>query len=316
MTDIVTLTLNPALDLSTSAAAVHPGEKLRCEAPVIDPGGGGANVSRALAILGQPSRALIATGGATGATYRVRTEAEGLAVHWLEAPGETRQSLSVTDRETGAQYRFILPGARWTAADAERVLDAALAEIRKETLAVLSGSLPPGVAPGFARDFAAGVAAAGGRAILDLSGAALADVADGRPGAAHILRMDRFEAGELLAGPPPDAPGARALADRLVAAGTAEIVVVTLGGDGAVAVTATEAWRVTPPAVEVVSATGAGDCFVAGLAIGCTGEHDLGATLAHAMAAATSAVRTEATALCSAEGFGAYLPRVSVLRLS
>ena len=63
---ILTVTLNPALDVSTSTEAVVPELKLRCEAPDIDPGGGGINVSRAIANMGGRSRALVALGGATG----------------------------------------------------------------------------------------------------------------------------------------------------------------------------------------------------------------------------------------------------------
>ena len=68
MSRIVTLTLNPALDLSTETEAVSPGQKLRCSAPRIDPGGGGVNVSRAIAKLGGESLCALAAGGTAGAT--------------------------------------------------------------------------------------------------------------------------------------------------------------------------------------------------------------------------------------------------------
>jgi len=66
MTPIVTLTVNPAVDISTSVSNVVPGRKLRCGAPVYEPGGGGINVSRVIARLGGRSLAVHSAGGHTG----------------------------------------------------------------------------------------------------------------------------------------------------------------------------------------------------------------------------------------------------------
>ena len=63
---ILTLTLNPALDMASDVAQMIPDEKLRCTDPRLDPGGGGLNVSRAIHALGGESLALVALGGLTG----------------------------------------------------------------------------------------------------------------------------------------------------------------------------------------------------------------------------------------------------------
>ncbi|MDO5641799.1 MAG: PfkB family carbohydrate kinase, partial [Paracoccus sp. (in: a-proteobacteria)] len=104
---ILTVTLNPALDVSTGADAVVPGIKLRCDMPVLDPGGGGINVSRAIAIMGGASTAFVALGGATGAQLGAMLEDAGLSWREMRAPGETRQSLAVIDRAGDQQYRFV-----------------------------------------------------------------------------------------------------------------------------------------------------------------------------------------------------------------
>ena len=70
---ILTVTLNPALDLATQTARVVPELKLRCEAPDIDPGGGGINVSRAIARMDGDSTAVVALGGPAGARARPRS---------------------------------------------------------------------------------------------------------------------------------------------------------------------------------------------------------------------------------------------------
>ena len=66
MSPIVTLTLNPAIDKNTSVNRVVAEDKLRCNAPSREPGGGGINVSRVVRRLGGASRALYTSGGPTG----------------------------------------------------------------------------------------------------------------------------------------------------------------------------------------------------------------------------------------------------------
>ncbi len=63
---IVTLTMNPALDITTSVDVVRPTEKLRCETPRYDPGGGGINVARIAHVLGGSVSAVFPAGGPTG----------------------------------------------------------------------------------------------------------------------------------------------------------------------------------------------------------------------------------------------------------
>ena len=111
---ILTVTLNPALDLATQTARVVPELKLRCEPPLVDPGGGGINVSRAIARMDGDSTAVVALGGPAGARVEALMAGANLPVVRLDAPGDTRESLSVTDRETGQQYRFVMPCLLYT----------------------------------------------------------------------------------------------------------------------------------------------------------------------------------------------------------
>ncbi|MEQ9689238.1 MAG: PfkB family carbohydrate kinase, partial [Bauldia litoralis] len=95
MSDILTITLNPAYDVSTSVGTVTPGPKLRCEPATYDPGGGGVNVSRAISRLGGVSTAFVALGGQTGAMFHALLDAEDFEVAQFEIEGNTRQSLAV-----------------------------------------------------------------------------------------------------------------------------------------------------------------------------------------------------------------------------
>ena len=125
MREILTITLNPALDVSASVPHVTAGAKLRCGPERYDPGGGGLNVARAIRFLGGDVRAFAALGGARGEHLKRLLEAEGIPLIPYPAPGETRESLAITDEAMGYQYRFSLPGPDWS----ESQLDGALAAL-------------------------------------------------------------------------------------------------------------------------------------------------------------------------------------------
>lgn len=305
---ILSLTLNPALDVSTHVTHVVAGEKLRCGAPALNPGGGGLNVSRAIHALGGQSLAVVALGGATGAQLAGLLQAEGLQFQALQSPGETRQSLTVTETASGQQYRFLLPGPDWSEADQAQVF-ARLAQVASPSgYAVISGSQPPGVPA----DFPARLAAAlpGMQVVLDTSGRALMQaVAQPIPGLA-MLRMDSAEAEALVGGPLASPKATADFAAELVDRGVAKAVLIARGAEGNVLVTKYLRLMARPPNVQVVSAVGAGDSFVAGLVLTLARGQDLPQALRHATACAAAAVTTPATELCRAEDVGRLLPQV------
>ena len=297
MTDILTLTLNPALDLASDLVALIPDTKLRCTAPSLDPGGGGLNVSRAIAALGGESLALVALGGLTGDRLAGLIRDEGVPFLSMTAPGESRQSLTVTETSTGRQYRFMLPGPIWSAQDQERVFGLLRASARPGAFGVISGSQPPGVPV----DFPASLAQAmpGLQVVLDTSGPALAQaVAHPIPNLV-ILRMDGDEA-ETLAGRQLIARSDTAdFAAGLVARGVAQmVVVVARGADGSVLVDKDRRIFAKAAKVKVKSTVGAGDSFVAGLVLSLAKGESPETALAWGTAAASAAVMSDATQLC------------------
>ena len=106
---ILTLTLNPAVDKSTSVPTVAPERKLRCGPLRVDPGGGGINVSRAIRRLGGESVAVYARGGRTGAALEELLDREGLAQVPIPIAEETRENFTVLEETSGQQYRFGMP---------------------------------------------------------------------------------------------------------------------------------------------------------------------------------------------------------------
>ena len=312
-TPIVTLTLNPALDLSSEVAALIPDTKLRCTAPLLDPGGGGLNVSRAIAAMGGESLALVALGGLTGDKLAGLIRDEGVPFLSMTAPGESRQSLTVTETSTGRQYRFMLPGPVWSVSDQERVFALLRASARPGAFGVISGSQPPGVPV----DFPASLAQAmpGLQVVLDTSGPALAQAVAHPIADLAILRMDGDEADTLAGHKLVTRSDTADFAAGLVARGVARTVVVARGADGSIQVDKDRRIFAKAAKVKVKSTVGAGDSFVAGLVLSLARGEPPETALAWGTAAASAAVMTDATQLCKSDDVLRLLPECVITQI-
>lgn len=308
---IFTVTLNPALDLTSEVEELVPNQKLRCETPSVDPGGGGVNVSRAIRILGGESTPWVTRGGSVGEELVLRLEEEGLAPHAFDISGTTRQSLAIGVRGTHDQYRFVFPGPEITEGEAQAIAEALRGVTREGDWIVLSGSLPPGLPACFYRDLAASLEKAKRRVIADTSGEALsAFLSIEEP--PSVLRMNHQEAAELCGRPLSTIEDTAQAARQLCDDGVAQLVVLTHGDVGCILATRGQCHRIPAPKVERRSAVGAGDSLVGALTLGLSQDWELPRVGAYAMAAAASALTTPATDLCrrdQVEDFAADLER-------
>lgn len=301
MTGILTVTLNPALDVSTSVDRVRPEDKLRCAMPSLDTGGGGVNVARAIGELGGRAGAFVALAGHTGAQFRDLLEDEPLDPVVFDIPGDTRQSLAVTDEGTGEQFRFVMPGPRWSPDLAEAAIRAIVAAAPRDGFVVLSGSQPPGVPVHFPTGLAAEIEAVGARLILDTSGPPLRALLGVGHARNHVLRLDGAESAELAGRRLVTREEVADFAQSLIVGGIAEVVVLALGADGSVLATAQGRWHANTIDVPVKSKVGAGDSFVGAFTLALSRGAAPEAALVQGCAAASAAVTTDATALCRRE---------------
>ena len=311
---ILTVTLNPALDTTTSVPRLEAQRKLRCTQPILHPGGGGANVSRAIRELGGESRAFVALGGHTGRQYLDLLRAAGVTYIDYALGGETRTSMTVMEAQTGLHYRFVLPGPPQTSQDGEAIL-AELGRIIAGGIGyvVASGSLLPGIAEDFYARLADVVRGHNAKLILDTHGAALKRAIAGRP---FLIRLNQLEAEELAAETAAGAAPAE-VAQQLVAAGAAEVVVFAMGERGSLVTTRDIQFTIAPPEVTVHSMVGAGDSYVAALTLALARGWSLESANRFGVAAAASAVTREATQLCertSTERFYNETGQVTYLR--
>jgi 6-phosphofructokinase 2 len=297
MARIVTVTMNPALDIATTTDRVVPTHKLRCEAPRYDPGGGGINVARAVHALGGDALAIFPAGGSAGEMIRHLLRREGVAHQPVAIAGFTRESLAVEERQSGKQYRFLLPGPQIGPDDQERCLDALAAAAPPAEFIVASGSLPPGVPENFYARVGKLAKEHGKRLVLDTSGAALKQAGRGIFLLKPSLRELEDLTGRQIRGEREELAAARLLVDG----GRSEIVVLSLGGRGALLVTAEQAERFPAIPVSAKSTVGAGDSMLAGIVLGLTRGLLIREAVLFGIAAGAAALLGSGTQLCRRE---------------
>jgi 6-phosphofructokinase 2 len=312
MTSIVTLTPNPAIDISTSVDEVVPVRKLRCEPARRDPGGGGINVARIVQRLGAEVTAIYPAGGATGELLRRLVERECVRSVAIPVAEETRESFTVIDRKSGQQYRFVLPGAPLLEAEWRACLDALEAVDPLPSFVVCSGSLPPGVPDDFYAHVARCAKARGVKMVLDTSGKPLARALQE---GVYLLKPNLRELQELTGMSLSDEQSWLAAGRRLIEAGAAEIIALTLADKGALLVTRDDALRAATPDVKVVSTVGAGDSFVGALAWALANGHDCIDAFRWGVAAGTAAVLNSGTELSHASDVLRLLEQVKPTRV-
>jgi len=295
MARIITLTPNPAIDLSTAIDRVVPTVKLRCTAQRRDPGGGGINVARVVKRFGGDVEAIFPVGDLTGQTLRRLIDNEGIANRVVEAHAETRQDFYVSELTTGSQYRFVLPGQPLSEAEWKECLSVLAASTPAPKFVVGSGSLPPGVPDDFYAQAAAVARHLGAKFLLDTSGAPLAAAIEQ---GLFLIKPNLREMSELVGAELATEDAWLTKARALIERGKVEIVALSLGHIGALVVTREEALRAHPLPIKPVSAVGAGDSFLGALVASLADGASVAEAFRLGVAAGAAALLNAGTELC------------------
>lgn len=290
---IATLTLNPALDVTTSTEKVRDTHKLRCTAPRFDAGGGGANVAKVVHALGGEAIAVFPVGGAAGEQFVQLLQALGVTVAPVKIAGATRESFTVDEGETGLQYRFVLPGPELSTDEIAALLDA-VTGLDDVTHIVVSGSLPPGCDPAIIRRLGECAAKVGARLVIDTSGPALATC---EGAGVYLLKPSLREVedlfGKSIKSEDDELTAARALRER----GFGEVIILSLAERGALLVADGVELRLPAIEVETKSAVGAGDSMVGAVTLALARGKSLEDALRYGIAAGAATLMTPATEL-------------------
>ena len=293
---ILSVSLNPAVDISCTAEAVEPTIKVRTSNQVEDPGGCGVNVARVIATLGGRPELLYLAGGATGALLREILGSLPVKQHRVVSSASTRISYTVRDLKQGLEYRFIPEGPAIKRNEFQQVLD--IVEQMDFDYIVTTGSLPKHAPQDAYAQIAQIAARKGARVILDSSGRALSETLEQ---ASVFLIKPSLEEMEQLIGKPLDPEQAGEEALKIVRRGSAENIVVSMGAQGALLAMTSGVSFGSAPSVTPGSAVGAGDSFVAAMTFALANDIEIEEAFHLGIAAGSAAVMTTGTQLCRRE---------------
>ncbi|MBV8251898.1 MAG: 1-phosphofructokinase family hexose kinase [Chitinophaga sp.] len=296
MSLITTVTFNPAIDKSVTVSALVPEKKLKCTAPVFEPGGGGVNVARAIKKLGGEATAVYMAGGYTGNFFNSLLDAEAVPYMMVPISSHTRENLIVMDQSTGLQYRFGMPGPVVSLQEFDNCLDI-IRHINTSWL-VVSGSLPADAPPEIYSTIVTIAKERGIKCIVDTSGAALkAAVEVG----VYLIKPNLSELSFLVGKESLLGNEVAIAAKEIIATGGCEVVVVSLGPAGAMVVTDKLIQTIAAPTVKCCSTVGAGDCMVAGIVDSLARGKDIVDAVRYGVACGTAATLNPGTALFKLE---------------
>lgn len=312
MTEILTVTVNPAIDIATATDHVMPGPKLKCGPTRLDPGGGGINVARAITKFGGDATAVVAVGGATGEQLISMVRADGVTSIPVTVTGQTRQNLAVTDTQSGAQYRFSLPGDQLSPQDETNIINAIKANASRDGFVVLSGGIAPGMSVGFHGRVQTELSAITNKIVVDTCDPALSHLIAAPDSPFHVLRLDQHEAALAARRNLHTLHECFEFAADLITRRVAKIVVIGRGSKGSLMASQDRQLFGHAAKVAVKSKIGAGDAFVGGLTLHLSRGEPLERALQWGVAAACATVGTEGTALCTLQAVETLLPQCRI----
>ncbi|MFW5882963.1 MAG: 1-phosphofructokinase family hexose kinase [Verrucomicrobiota bacterium] len=296
MSKIITLTMNPSLDVSGVAEQVTPEDKIRCQDCSEDAGGGGINVARALDRLGCEATPVFPSGGIFGRRIQELLQEAVVEFEALPIDGKTRVNTSIRE-QGGRQFRFTMPGPCLAEHEWQKCLAALEQRAGKDSIFVLSGSLPPQVPSDFYAQATERLHKLGALVILDTCGQPLREAAQASP---DWIKPNRRELAELT-DTERDGEAIHEQARELVASGKYRHILLSLGAEGARLFSAETEEHIPSPDVEPKSRTGAGDSMVAGLVAALSQGKSPREAARSAVAAGAAAVMTPGTELLRAD---------------
>ncbi|MDA7746891.1 6-phosphofructokinase II [Psychromonas sp.] len=297
MVKIITITLNPALDCSSTTPRIFADGKLRCSAPVFEPGGGGINVSRVIQRLGGESVAIYPAGGSSGENLNNLLLAEGIQIQPLTCESWTRQNLNVVTTLDNAQYRFIMPGANLTAAEQTQLISMLEAYSEAE-YCIISGSIPDEMSENLVSNIIQHCRLHNIKVIFDGSGPALEKaVSTG----VYLIKPNTNELAALTGAEYLEPEELEAKAREIISLGQAEVVLVSLGPQGALLVTESLCEQIVPPRVKKNSTVGAGDSMVGATIVALVDGLSIREATRRGVAAGTAATMNHGSELCKTE---------------
>lgn len=258
---IVTVTPNPSVDRTIAVDRLLEGEVNRATATRLDPGGKGINVSRAVVANGGATVAVLPVGGVHGRMMTQLLDGTGVVVEAVPIAQSIRANIAVVEPD-GTTTKINEPGPNLTTTEVTTFLDTVREVVKASPGAwiVGCGSLPGGVAGDFYADLVRLGHEVGARVAIDTSGAPLPPAIPAGP---DLIKPNRAELGELVGADLRTVGEVVDAARDLIAGGIAQVL-VSLGRDGALLVSADTVLLAAASVDRPLSTVGAGDCTLGG----------------------------------------------------
>jgi 6-phosphofructokinase 2 len=295
MKKTITLTVNPAIDKSTTVTGIKPNSKLRCANPIYEAGGGGINVSRVINELGGTSLCMYMAGGPPGNHLRDMLNDLDILQQVIPTAGLVRENLSVTDTINNQQYRFGMPGPMINESEWKNTLGQLEALLSEGDILVASGSLCQGMPVDFFAQVSQIAQKEKAKYILDTSGEALLK---GAQAGVYLLKPNLGELAALCGVKTISFMELESVAKTFLDNNPCEVLIVSLGAQGAIMVTEDKVEYIAAPIVYQKSTIGAGDSMVAGMVLALAQDKSLSEMAQYGVACGTAATMTSGTQLC------------------
>jgi 1-phosphofructokinase len=305
-TEVVTVTLNPAIDRTVTIPSFAAGKVNRVERMEQNPGGKGVNVASMLADFGHSVAVSGFLGRDNSASFEELFRQKQIDDQFVRIAGQTRVGIKISDPLQQQTTDINFPGQAPAPADVDSLFER-LAGLAGEWF-VLAGSIPPAVAPTIYRDIVAALKAQGRNVALDTSGEALRYALEAVP---HMIKPNVHELEEILGATLATTEAIVEAARSFLARGT-RLVAVSMGEQGACFVTAGAVVVARPPRVEVKSTVGAGDAMVSGIIVGQLRGASLAETARLATACSLDAITHIGSGLSSVAAVEAFTQQVVV----
>ncbi len=277
---IITLTLNPALDITQVHSGVTLGGMNRAQSAFIEASGKGINVAQAAAKLGISSIAIAPLGDVIGQAISSLLPDPNFELVKIPITGSSRCNFKLLD---GAQItEFNASGPSLDLLEWQTLETTLLKRVQSDSLVVLAGSLPRGIQSTVYADLARKIQLRGARVVIDAEGSALELALKAEP---WLVKPNRVEAEMLLGSKIQDLSDAVAAARKIQALG-AQNVLLSLGGEGSIMLTKYSCFHASPPRVQAKNTVGCGDALLAGTIVGITQNMDWTESLRYGTAVA------------------------------
>ncbi|MBM7558407.1 1-phosphofructokinase family hexose kinase [Marinitoga litoralis] len=306
---IFTLTMNPCLDRYIYVDELIPDDTIRAKKIVDYPAGKGIDVSRVIKELGGVSVAVSLLGGHNGRRIEEMLDEEGVIYSSIRVSFETRMNIILEEK---TQYRISMPGEKVKREKLQKVFDVLNSLVRKGDTVIISGSLPKGVDPDYYTGLIFSLKQWGATVFFDADGNNLKAGLEAEP---YCIKPNTHELSRLLNKEidERDKISISKYAKETLENYNLREILVSMGKYGSVYVNWDEAYYAYPIKLEVKSAVGAGDSFLAGYVM--KYEEDKLEAFRLANAAGNAAVLTPGTELCKKDDVERLLPKIKIEKL-